>query len=249
MSPTDSCEPFPSTPKELDSLLQPLEVIKDFEYSDDWNMFTPPFATEEEAYGFLSGSESTVLCSQGEPLYSRNFVQCAGALVRNRRTGLVSLIHQSTWSASASIVLALQRPDDLDVITLQGPSGYMRFETVASEHKQPAEQYYDSFSSIDRTNPLLYPRSDSETNDLKHKFPDYSLIKGISTEEMERMFERCKEDQSVGDTRLLGRIDLPVTREESNRWYLLYRPEENIIWVYESGTRQLFKYAGFPLEE
>lgn len=225
---------------------KPLEVYQNFQYSENENMFTPPFATKEEAFGFLSGSESTVLCSKKEPIYSENFVQCAGALVKNKKTGLVSVIHQLLWSASASLILALQRPDDLDIVTITSESrGSIGFSTVKFFHEKNPLEYYKPFASIDRTDWMKY-NPDSKFNNLKHVLDDFSQIKGITTKEVEDLFKRAEQNENiVGKTRLIGDIKIPVSREESNRWSLLYRPKENVIWIYESGIKKLFKYPGF----
>lgn len=225
--------------------LQPLEIYHNFQWSQDENIFTPPFASENEALGFLSDSENAVLCSKDESLFSSDFVQCSGVLVKNKNTELVSVIHQSVWSASASLILSLQRPDDIDVIPIAGNFGsIIKFSTVDSYHKQDPSKFYESFTSIDRTDEIRYP---SKWKNLKHILGDNSKIKGISTNEVEDLFERAEESKNIiGKSRLVGDIKIPVSKTESNRWSLLYRPKENIIWVYESGSKKLFKYPGFP---
>jgi hypothetical protein len=56
------------------------------------------------------------------------------------------------------------------------------------------------------------------------------------------------QNEVVGETSLVDEIKIPVDREPSDRWSVLYRPSENIIWIYESGTKKLFKYKGFDVD-
>lgn len=226
-------------------MLQPLKVVNNFDYSASSNNFTPPFATESEYYSFLSGREGTVLCTRKEPICSKDFVQCSGALVRNKRTGLLSLIHQSMWSTAAETILAVQRPDDLDIILIDSPTGRAMGREVIWSHGLEARNYRQEFSEIDRTDPLSY--KDPQTRDLKHTLVDYSHIRGVSTAEMMEMFERGEEKETAGSTSFLGEIKLPGTLDEIGRMSLLYRPAENVVWIYSEGKKQLFKYPGFPL--
>ncbi len=72
-----------------------------------------------------------------------------------------------------------------------------------------------------------------------------SAMIGLPEKEVDSMISEIRGNHSVGKTRLVGEIEIPLTKSEVNRWYLLYRPKENIIWVYESKSKKLFKYAGF----
>lgn len=226
---------------------QPVRVYENFRYSDDQGIYTPPFASREEAWGFLSGSESVFLCSKTESLYSRGFVQCGCALIRNRNSGLVSVIHQSDWSAAAGAILAMQRPDDIDVVVMNGPIGHMAFDTVDYFHKEKPFRAYEAFARIDRDNWMNYPESQSQWKDVRHVFGDYSRILGLSTKEVENMFFRAKKSlDCVGRAHLIGNIGIPGSVEQLDRWSLVYRPTENVIYIYVSGTKQLFRYQGFP---
>lgn len=228
--------------------LLPLDVIENFDFNVDWNRFPPPFASEKEALGFLSGSEGKVLCTRNEPIFSHDFLQCVGALIRNRKSGLVFVIHQSEWSGAATAILSAQRQDDLDVIMMNGPKGQLtEFQTIVNKHESDPRELHRLFKGINRDDFQLYSRNDPNKN-LKHVFLDRSAIKGLTTEELENLFiqaEAC-DNNSIGFTNLIGTIDLPLPREVSNRWSMLYRPKENIIWIYDSGAKKLFKYAGFP---
>ncbi len=227
--------------------LLPLEVIENFDFNVDWNRFPPPFASEKEALGFLSGSEGKVLCTKNESIFSQDFVQCVGALIRNRKSGLVFVIHQSEWSGAASAILCAQRQDDLDVIKINGPKGkMMEFQTITNRHNSDPKEFQQLFQKINRNDFQLYGKHDPKH--LKHAFLDRSAIKGLTTEELENLFKQAvsMSEDSFGATNLIGTINIPVPREKSNRWSMLYRPAENIVWIYDSGAKKLFKYAGFP---
>lgn len=234
---------------EEEKKIQPIEVIENFEFSMDRGIYSVPFASEEESWGFLSGSEGTVLCTKNEPIFSHHFVQCAGALLRNKRTGLISIIHQSAWSVAATTILTSQRSDNLDVITIRGPiSQLMDFNVIKRDHeKTRVDEVRKELDRMNHPDPWAHPETQMKTNNVGHIFGDRSRIKGLSAEEIGEMFEETEGSAVAGDTNLVGDIKLPVTRKETNRWFLLYRPEENAIWIYDSGAKKLFKYAGFPM--
>ncbi len=129
---------------------QPLMVYDSVVFSDRDNKYPELFAKKEEVFGLLSGSERWTLCSQGEPIYSYAFVQCGAALVRNRKTGLITLIHESVWSDGADAALALQHNDDLDVITIEGPFSYMDIRKVKYAHEKDPEEALTVLEKVDR---------------------------------------------------------------------------------------------------
>ncbi len=223
---------------------QPKEVIKNFNYSIDHGIYTAPFASKAEAWAFLRGSEHVTQVSKGETILSENFVQCSGALMKNKRTGMVSLIHESLWSAAAGSILSLQRSDDLDVIIMQGPYGMMRFSDIAGFHKGQPKYWEESVLETQRQNFLIYPKGD-KNNHRRHILGDLSTIKGLTEKELKSMLDDYKTNPRQGATNLIGIIDLPVTKAEANRWSVVYRPKENLVRIFESGTRQLFTYRGF----
>jgi hypothetical protein len=227
-----------------DRLFLPTETVKNFAYSETSRTYPPPFATGKEAFGFLSGSENDVLVTKRDPVFSKGFVQCSGVLVRNRELGMVSIIHQSVWSDAASIILSLQRPYDLDVIRIEGHSGTILAKTIDYFHKSEPAQFRNAFDRIDRSHYLNYPKENRDTDHLKHQF-GRSVIKGLTTEEMERMFDEAKKGK-VGRTNFLGKIIVPVPRSEIDRFSVLYRPNENVIRIFDTGSKQLFKFGGFP---
>lgn len=224
---------------------QPLKIYDNFYFSDSNGVYPEPFVRKEEADGLLSGSEGWTLCSKGEPVYSHGFVQCAAALVRNKDTGLVTLIHQSTWSESADAAMALQRPDDIDVIIISGPFGGMSLENIKYAHDKDPKGVLDSIENIDRKASRKYRGGAAAKGNGVHIFRNYSALLGLSESELSEYVERLKKEKTVGAVNQIGNIEIPVAKGGANRWYLLYRPKENVIWIYESGARKLFKYQGF----
>ncbi len=237
-------------------LLKPTGVVKNFLYDPDRNNYLSPFASEDEYHGFLSGGEHVVLCTspqKGETVVSKDAVQCSMAMIRNRRTGLVSVLHQSLWSAAAGIILGVQKHDDIDVILAEGRKGIMNFQSLDAEHIRPPylNKYQQYFNEIDRTDWRAYPAG-SERVDEKHVFGKLgsgsSIIKGITSAELQRMISESDSGSKVGLTYPSGLIQIPVERDRMNRWSLTYRPRDNVILIYESGTNQLFTYPGFDLD-
>lgn len=229
---------------------QPLQTIKEVEFDPNWNKFPPPFASKAEHGGFLYGTEHNVLCTKRnskEAIVSCSFVQCSGALLLNRETNLISLIHESVWSAATGAILAMQRAYPLEVITIRGPIGMIRFSDISGFHNRLDKSYQKSFLSIDRKNPQYYRPQDKRGLMEKHAFLDYSSIRGIGVQEVTKMFEKSmNEDVPNGGTKLIGEIEIPVSEQDLNRWSLTYRAKENKIHIYESGTDQIFTYQGFP---
>ncbi len=225
---------------------QPLAVYENFYFNDSDNAYPEPFASEDEVFGLLSGSESWTLCSKGEPIYSRAFVQCGGALIRNRQTGLVTLIHESVWSDSADVALALQRNNDLDVITLHGPFGGINFKNVKYAHEKDPKEAIQCIEAVDKKASRKYRGGNLDEESDVHLLGHRSALLGLQESEVQSAVDRIKAGgNTVGQTRQLADIKIPVSKSEGNRWYLLYRPNENIIWIYESGAKKLFKYKGF----
>lgn len=225
---------------------QPLTVYENFYFNDSDNSFPEPFASEKEVFGLLSGSESWTLCSKGEPIYSRGFVQCGGALTRNRETGLVTLMHESLWSDSADAAMALQRNNDLDVITLHGPFGGINFKKVKDAHERDPKEAIKFIEDVDKKASRKYRGGNVNEESDVHLFGNRSALLGLSENEVQSAVQKIKAGgNKTGLTRELAEINIPVSKSEGNRWYLLYRPDENIIWIYESGAKKLFKYAGF----
>lgn len=232
--------------------IKPLGVIENFPFSENKNQFPAPFASEEEYFGLLSGSESSTLCSMGETLVSKAFVQCAGALAKNMDTGLITLIHESMWSSSATGALALQKKHNLQFITMDGASGYMKPENIAWAHKGANER--DNLSNIEETFHVVSreastykPYDEKIERPFIQAFGDSSRIKGLSQNEIHRFLKEMQNNQIPdGTTKFLGRLALPVSKKESGRWYLTYRPTENFIYIFESGVEKLFVYPGFP---
>jgi hypothetical protein len=224
---------------------QPMAVYENVYFNESHNAFPEPFASEAETEGFLSGSEHWTLCSKGETMYSRDFVQCGAALIRNKSTGLVTLIHESMWSESADVGLALQRADDVEVITILGPYSYMHFDNVRYAHEKDPRDAADTIVGIDRQRSHRYRGGTGIEENMAHIFLNGSALLGLSEREIAEGLSNLQLTQQVGETQHIGRIEIPVSRNETNRWYLLYRPKENIIWIYESGTKKLFKYPGF----
>lgn len=225
---------------------QPLAVYENFYFNESDNSFPEPFASEMEVFGFLSGSESWTLCSKGEPIYSRGFVQCGGALIRNGQTGLVTLIHESLWSDSADAAMVLQRDNDLDVITLHGPFGGIDFKEVKGAHERDPKEVIRLIEGVDKKASRKYRGGNVDEEGNVHFFGNRSALLGLSESEVQSAVQRIKAGgNTTGLTRELAKINIPVSRSEGNRWYLLYRPNENIIWIYESGAKKLFKYKGF----
>ena len=192
--------------------------------------------------GLLSGSEGWTLCSQGETMYSRGFVQCGAALIKNRETGMISLIHQSTWSEAAGAVLMLQRREDLDVILVSGPFGSVQFDTVEYFHEKDPSDAIAGVEQVDLESSRKY-RPDLGEN-RTHLMTGSALL-GLTEPQVQEMVSGVASDGSVGETNLVGKIEIPLSKGEVNRWHLLYRPNENFIWIYESKSKKLFKYAGF----
>lgn len=227
-------------------VMQPIKVIEDFHYSENTGMYTPPFATEDEIWGFLSGSESTVLCTKKDTIVSRRFVQCSGALIRNRDTGLISLIHQSLWSSAAQNILTLQRAHDLDVITMQGPIGLMRFGTIQNAHEIAQPNDRDVFvKEGDKYSGgiFAYEKHDPRHNLLR----DGSFIYGLTEKEIEAMYADSARGK-VGETNWVGSITLPGSRENA-LWTMMYRPKENVIQIYALSTNRLYFFKGFDLKK
>ncbi len=225
---------------------QPLAVYENFIFSESGSIFPEPFASDNEVFGFLSASESWTLCSKGEPIYSRGFVQCGGALIRNRQTRLVTLIHESLWSASADVALALQGNDDLDVITIDGPFGGINFKEVKDAHQRDPNELIRLIENVDIEASRKYKGGSVDKEGNVHLFGYRSALLGLSESEVQRAVQRIKAGGNItGLTREVAKIKIPVSKSEGDRWYLLYRPKENIIWIYESGAKKLFKYKGF----
>ncbi len=233
-------------PEKVDIQWKPLVVYENIDFSESNNQFPEPFATKEEVFGLLSGSESWTLCSKGDPIFSRAFVQCGAALVRNRNTGLITLIHESVWSESADVAMALQRDDDVDVVTIHGPFGGLNLSSVKYAHEKPPQDAIENIKSFDKKSSRKYGVESGSEENLVHLFGNRSALIGLSENDVQNAVERIKDGGSAkGLTQEIGEINIPVSKAIGNRWYLLYRPEENIIWIYESGARKLFKYRGF----
>jgi hypothetical protein len=238
--------------KTEEKLLQPLQVVKDFPFDSNRNKYPQPFVSEKEAWDeLLNGSESTVLYSpDDETIYSRAFVQCGGALVRNRRTGAVFLIHESNWSTAAQCILEAQRKDDFDVIIMNARSGHMKFSRIKDSHKglgmngvsvapknvflQEGEEHWALSSSGGKY---------FSENPREHMVRDGSRIKGISLEELQALHEDSQRESSQGKSELIGKIDLP---ERVAKWSLTYRPKENVIMIFAHDTNELYYYPAFP---
>ncbi len=212
---------------------KPLEIRDGFEWSLDTQKYTPPFATREEVNGLLVGSEKSVLVSsKGESIYSVNFSECSGALVRNRQSGIITLIHESLWSEAASAVFALQKTNDLDVITIAEPARGLPFKRIERTHRIGVTQLIDIVGS----------GSDMQISDKTRKL-SWSTLLGLTDLEIKDMLKVCASSNAVGDTRHVGDIKIPLAGREG--WDLLYRPKENIIWIYEPDAKKLYKYKGF----
>lgn len=229
-------------------LLEPLEVVDNFEYSGDQGVYTPPFASEYEWWdALLNGSEYNALCTQGdEPIISRGFVQCGGALIRNRDTGLITLVHESQWSTAANSILSLQKKNNLDVIVMNNPIGQMRFEKIARAHKKSLKDVNELFVKDGEEH---WAASTMEggvyrSEPQNHMLHDGSRIKGLTAEQIARMAEESTGD-AQGETNLIGEIWLPLPDKSRMKWSLVYRPKENKILIYSHGTKQLFVYPGF----
>lgn len=216
--------------------IEPVKVINDFNYSFDHNVYSPPFASEKEANSELVGSEKVVLCSKTEALFSTRFVQCVGALVRNNETGLVSVIHESLWSTAATSILALQHGQDLDVILLEDGNGNRFRENVRFNHENPPRGLMENVANS--VGPFLGLAPDS--NFPMIRFGDRSIIKGMSSDEAVDILSRGV--TRSGKTNFVGMIRIPNVQ---NRLWLLYRPGENIIYVYDDGDHRLFQFGGF----
>ena len=212
---------------------KPIEIIDGFEWSLDAQKYTPPFASRDEVNGLLSGSEKSVLISsKGESIYSVNFSECSGALVRNRQTGIITLIHESLWSEAASAVFALQKTNDLDVITIAEPARGIPLNRIERTHGIGVTQLLD----------LVGSGSDKQVSDKVRKL-NWSTLIGLTDLEIRDMLKVCESSNVVGDTRHVGDIKIPLAGREG--WDLLYRPKENIIWIYEPEAKRLYKYQGF----
>lgn len=222
-----------------------LDVIEGVDFNPSMNLYPAPFARREEVDGFLSGSEHWTLCSSGESIYSHSFVQCNAALIRNRQTGKIQLIHESTWSGSATVALGTQRSEDIDVITIVGPSGTILFRDIQYFHEKDPEETIAWIDGINESASKRFSDDEPGNEDRVSLFLDSSALLGVSRADLKQATARLKSNSIVGDTHHFGRIQIPVSRGKVNRWYLLYRPFENVIWIYESGTKQLFKYCGF----
>lgn len=212
---------------------KPIEVLNGFEWSLDTQKYTHPFASRDEVKGLLTGSEKSVLVStKGEPIYSVNFSECSGALVRNRQTGMITLIHESLWSDAASTAFALQKTNDLDVITIAEPARGIPFKRIESTHGIDVAQLLD----------LIGSGNDKQISDKVRKL-SWSTLIGLTDLEIKDMLKVCASSKSVGNTRHVGDIKIPLAGRDG--WDLLYRPKENIIWIYEPTGKRLYKYKGF----
>lgn len=220
---------------------KPLKVYENVDLIDGY-VQSEHFASKEEVRGFLSGSEGWVLCSKGESIYSHSFVQCSAALIRNRNTGLITLIHQSTWSDAADAALMLQRRDDIDVITISGPLGSMQFKNVNYTHYKNPHETANMLEKVDVAKSREYQQSGAEN---KVHLMRRSALLGLSEDEVKTMSAGVLEDDTVGMANHVGKIDIPLAGGDIDRWFLLYRPQENCIWIYESKSKKLFKYRGF----
>lgn len=222
------------TPDKINpNLIRPLEIVNNFEYSDE-NKFNPPFASKAEAFGFLSGGEHEVLVTRSEPIYGYAFVQCAGALIRNRDTGLIFSLHESTWSDAADIIMAAQRPNNLDVITMDGARGTMRISDIVGTHKV----------EMPRLTHLL--KNVKHGDAIEHRFPKGG-IRGITGSDLDSMIKKSSTNIKSGGINYLGKIDLKSLDAGMGRWYMLYRPTENVIRIYDQSSQKLFKFPGFNL--
>jgi hypothetical protein len=150
--------------------------------------------------------------------------------------------HQSTWSDAADAVLMLQRKDDLDVITIDGPFGTMRFKDVAYAHYKNPTEAVSAVQNVDLEKSRKY--QDGVVENKVHLMRRSALL-GLSESEVARMMADVAVDTPAGKTNQVAKIDIPLDAGQANRWYLLYRPHENIIWIYESKSKKLFKYKGF----
>lgn len=227
---------------QVDLVRKPLEVIENVDFSEDNDRYPEPFASKEETKGFLNGSEGWTLVSHGETIYSRRFVQCGAGLVRNRRSGLVTLIHESKWSPAANTALMLQREDDLDVITIDGPYGGVDYREIQKAHEKGREE---DLRYAKRTERQRMARYKTKSGDNRGFLMEKSALIGLRESEIDDRLDRLARSEAVGSTKLVGKIDLPIGKSEFHSWYLLYRPEENIIWIYEAKSKKLFKYKGF----
>lgn len=57
------------------------------------------------------------------------------------------------------------------------------------------------------------------------------------------MYSNTQREQAVGRVRQVCDIRIPLDGRDG--WDLLYRPKENIIWVYEPNAKKLYKFKGF----
>lgn len=204
---------------------QPMAVYENVYFNESNDAFPEPFASKVETMSFLSGSESWTLCSRGETIYSRNFVQCGAALIRNKSTGLVTLIHESMWSESADVGLALQRADDVEVITIRGPYSHMQFDNVRYAHENDPHSATDAIVGIDRQRSRRFRGGTGIEENKAHIFFNGSVLLGLSEREIAEGLSNLQLNKQVGETQHIGRIEIPVSMGKSNRWYLLYRPK------------------------
>lgn len=196
---------------------KPQRVFSNVEISDGY-VQSEHFASKEEVRSLLSGSEGWTLCSKGESIYSHSFAQCSAALVRDRNTGLITLIHQSTWSDAADAALMLQRKDDLDVITVSGPFGTMNFKNVNYAHYKNPGEAISSLKKVDLDKSRQYQEGAAENKvHLMHK----SALIGLSEDEVNKMMAGVIEDNSIGTANHVGKIDLPLNKGQVDRWYML----------------------------
>lgn len=209
-------------------LPQPVEQIN-IKF-DNGREFAPPFTTAKEYGEALIGREHEVLVSSAQKLLiSLDLVQCSVGLLRNRRTNMISLIHESEWSDAASAILSLQRSDDQDLIVVEGLLGTILYEDFEGNKKLPPDQF------------LKYRKTlSSDTTKLYRSF-----IHGLTAEEIDGMRDRSLASSAVGNLNYLKKIAVPIPKGQSNRLSVLYKPANDQIYLYESGVKKVFSYKGF----
>lgn len=215
--------------------IQPLEVVDNFDYSHAHERYNLPFTSKDEARGFLRGSEHEVLATKGQPLFSYDFVQCAGALIRNRETGLIFSLHESTWSDATDVVLAIQKPNNLDVITMEGAMGTMLISDIVAVRNQPISRIEYMFEQVGG-------------NDNVQRFRK-SWIRGLTGVEINKMRKMSEKNPNVGVITHLGVINLKNFGAGQGRWSMLYRPKENVVRIYDDESKKLFKFPGFDIKK
>lgn len=233
-------------------VIQPLEVVNDFTWSGNFGNFSSPFATADEFFSDRVGSEHVSILSSGEAILSLDFVQCSGALARNRQRGLYTLVHQSLWSLSAEIAFGMQRHEDIDYFELNPRKNAGQIEeNVLKAHEHGAQTVTRTFGenlAYDNGEPLI--ESSGVYNRLGNTRNRSGSIVGVTEAEIRAMLHESEEPNAMpGRTNYLGTIELPIPRQEIGRCSVLFRPQENKIYVFSEATKQLFVFPGFPEEE